>query len=276
MAPRKIKVKVEAAGEHEIEVPEEFLHKDDINEKYAPKDTFQAELERRVESITKERKKPEDLIVDDVFVKSLIDKRKDDVIKMLGLPKPGEGPDLTKVATEAEARVREAEVKPLAEQVKAGAEEISGLRGRDLDAQVHEAANTVGVVPDLVDLVKMYVRDRVGWDPKLKQWFVKKVDGSEGFEFSTDPKAGGAPYKKVRELLQDMARDPARKAWFADRTQAGADFRGNGDVRGMTVDIFNKLKPADKTKFMTEHPEEAARIMGEIQTAGESRLFAPR
>lgn len=275
--PAVIKFTAPAAGEHEVPIPDDYLHKDSLKDEYVPKAQFQEELGRRVAAVTKDHKKPEELINDDTFVATLLSKRKDNVIKMLGLPEPGQIPDVGKVRNEVTEAVRRDEVEPLAKQMKVATEEIGSLRIRDLKGQVSNSGVKLRVVPDLMDLVSIHVQQLVDWDPDHRQWFAKRTDGKEGFQYSTDPKAGGYPYKTVPELMLDLSRDPTKKAWFETTTQEGAGYKGGGgNGRDVTVESYQKMSSSDQTAFATEHPEEFSAIMQQIQTAGEAKLFARR
>lgn len=274
-AERKISVELEGKT-HELPVPAGFVHEDDLKELYIPKDQFQGELTRRVQSVTKDLKRPEDLLADPEFFKTFVDTRKEDLMKTLEI-KPGDKDmDVTKIQTEVMERIRRDEVAPLQTQMKGASDEIDILRVRDLDGQVVQAGSMLRVVPDLQDLVKIFVRQRAGWDGERKQWFIKKLDGSEGFEFSADPNKGGYPYMTVREFLEKDKRSNEHKNWYEAGTQEGADFRGghgSSDARSMNVEQFQKLPPAERTKFAQDYPAEFAALMQQIRIAGEDRLF---
>jgi hypothetical protein len=272
---RKMTVKIDGK-DHEIAPPEGFLHIDDVKESHIPKDHFQEELTRRVQSVTKDMVKEADLVKDPEFLKRFAEGKKDDLRKLLDIKIDKDAQDITKIQTEAMERVRREELSPLQTEVEAYKGEVGELRIRDLDAQTIQAGAGLRVVPDLMDLVKIYVRQHAGWDPERKAWFIKKQDGTEGFEFAVSPKKGGAPYMTVEEFLEKDKRSGSHKSWYEAGTQNGADFRGgsNGDLRSINLEQYQKLSPADKTKFGQEHPTEFANIMRQMQSAGEDRLYS--
>lgn len=270
------KMTIELDGKtHELPVPKGFVHEDDIKDKYTPKDAFQEELTRRVQSVTKGLVKEEDLVKDPEFFKRYTEAKKEDLMKALNIPPSKDPVDVTKIQTEVMERIRRDEVKPLETGLKTASEEIGQLRSRDLDAQVVQIGSVLRVVPDLQDLVKIFVRERSGWDAERKQWFIKKFDGTEGFELSADPTKGGYPYMTVKEFLENDKRKGDHKNWYETGTQPGGDFRGgnNSDPRTMNVEQFNKLTPSEKTQFATAHPTEFTALMNQVRVAGEDRLF---
>lgn len=272
--PHKIKFNAPTAGEHEIELPAEFLHLDEVKTQYSPKDQFQSELERRVKSITEGLRKPEELITDEPFFKTFVEKRKDDLMKALNIPAPKDGPDIPKIRGELTEQITREQITPLQESIKAATTEIDSLRERDLAAQVFSSAAGLRVVPTLVDLVQLYVRGKAGWDKEQKQWFIKKEDGSEGFEFSSDPKKGGHTFLGIKEYMEKLSVSPDKKSWFEVGSQPGAGFNaGSGNPKTMTVDQFQKLSAADKTKLYSDSPDDFTRLMDEIRQAGETKLF---
>ena len=276
---RKIKIPAPAitpgATEVEIELPPEWMHLEDIAETHTPKDQFQAELTRRVQSITKDLVKPEDLLGNEEFLKRVAAEKKDDMIKLIGiLPPKGGDVDVAKIQAEVTERVRRDEVKPLFDQTKGLEAEVSLLRRRDLQATILEANKDLQVVPDLSDLVVMYVAERVVWDPTSKSWFVKKMDGTEGYEFSSDPQRGGHPYKGPRELLEDIKKKGDHKSWFTSGVQPGADFQKGpaGTPGSMSLEQYDALPSEQKTAFAQEHEQEFTRLMDLKRAAGEQKL----
>lgn len=270
---RKFKFKI-GDVEHEAVVPEGWLAKAEVAEDFMPKDKFQEELKRRVDSATKELKKPEDLLNDEEFLTKAATEKKDFFVKLLEV-KAGDI-DVAKLQTEAMDRVRTDEVKPLQEAAKKTVETIQVLRRRDLDGQIATAALTLGVDPELNDLVKIFVRDHSNYSPDHDSWLIKRLDGSDGFELSTDPdKQGSHPYMSAAEFLEVTKKGGKKKIWFKATTQEGVDYQGaeHGDGRVATLDQFTKLSPADQTKFYGTNPEQHGKFMDQIRTKGEQSLM---
>lgn len=276
-APRKVSIDLEGGKKHEFEIPAEYIHQDDLKETHTPKDQFKVELDRRVASVTKDLKKPEDLLADGEFVKRVATERKDDVLKHLGID-PKSGPmDVTKIQTDVTERLTREKIAPLEAQFTAASTEIGLLRQRDLDSQTSISGKGLGIEDDNLELVKLYIRERAAWDQERKQWFIKKLDGTEGFEFSSDPKKGGYPYMTVREYLEDIKQKGERKGWFTSTVQEGADYKGGGgDPNAMTLEQFQKLSPTQKTEFYQKHQALYMKFMEQIRQAGEAKLFAGR
>lgn len=277
--PRTLKIPVpqdaKAGGEIDFALPDDFLHKDDIKESYLPKDHFEGELKRRVDSVTKGMHKKEDLLKDEEFLKEVAQSNRDKLIPLMGIDPKGNLPDLEKLTNEVTERVTKTHVDPLKVQVSQLGEENNALRLRSLSAQVYSAGSRPDsrIVPDLLELVEIHVRGKAGWDQERKEWFIKNAAG-DGFELSSNPKKGGHPYKTVDEFISDLAREEGKKAWFEAPGQPGAGYSGSGGGANVTtLEQYNKLKPAEKTAFAQQHPEEFTRIMGEIAAAGEKTLF---
>lgn len=275
--PTERKITVEIEGKkHEVLLPEGYVHTDELKDTHVAKEHFQTELQSRLANITKGLRKPEDLITDADFTKTFIEKRKDDLMKVLNITPSKSDIDVTKIQNETADRVRREELSPLAEKLKFADEEVGLLRGRDLDGQVATVGLDLGIDPTLMDLVKLFVAGKFGWDPERRQWFQKKVDGSEGFELSGNPNKGGQPYVGVREFLEGIHQKGSHKSWFTTTTQPGAGFRGTGSPKSMTVEQFQKLSPNDKTKLYHENNDLYNSLMAQIQSAGEEKLFAKR
>lgn len=273
--PTERRIQVEVEGKKiEVAVPDGFVHQDDLKETHMPKDTFLGEVQRRVESLTKELRKPEDLIGDATFFETFVEKRKDDLVKKLNVTVKKDEVDIGKIQVEAMDKVRREEIDPLQKGIKTRDEEIGVLRVRDLEAQVSDAALHLNVVPDLIDLVKLHVRKQAEWDGERKQWFIQKPDKS-GFELSSDPKAGGHPYEGVREFMEKLSRDTSKKAWFNTAIQAGGNYRGTeGDqTRNITLERYEKMTSTEQTDWARQFPTEFGKLMAEKQTAGEQKLF---
>lgn len=274
-APKTIKFTAPAAGDHEVAFPdfEKYLSLEEVAASHMPKEAFQTELERRVTGITKDLRKPDDLVKDPDFLKRMAKERRDDLIKELGITQTPGAPDIAKIRDEIAAAINTETVTPLKAQVAAGVQEIDILRVRDLDGQIVAAQAANRAVPGLQDLITLYVRGRSAWDPDRKQWFIKK-EGGEGFEFSTDANKNGHPFMTPKEYVARLVKDPEKKSWFETGTQEGPGYTGvKGDPRAMTLTAYNALSAADKTQFGVDNPVEFARIMQEIATAGENKLF---
>lgn len=273
---RKISV---PAGAATVEIPAEWLHKDQVGETHVTKEFFEQEIRDRLATATKGKYKPEELIALPDFLKTVAEQKKDDLVKLLNIKPAGAGEvDIGKIQTEALDRFRRDELKPVQDSIKTYEDEIGFLRTRDLDAQVAEAVNG-RVPPDLLDLVKLYVRERAAYDKDSRGWFVKKLDGGDGFEFSTSTEKG-ARYMKPKELIDRLQKSGEKKSWFIAGTQAGAGYAGgggsgNGSNGATTLEQFQKLTPAQQAQLYRDNPENFTKLMGELQSAGEARLFAP-
>jgi hypothetical protein len=268
-----IKFNAPAAGEHDVEIPADYLHKDDVTKTHVPKDQVEPIIVDRLTRATKGLAKPDDLVRNDEFLQRVATERKEDLVKLLGLP--ADKVDVPKIQQEAVERLNKETVEPLTKKVGELATDNATLQGRVLDAQVTEASVDLNVDPELRDLVKLFVRQNFAWDPEKKEWFQKKA-GGEGFEFSGDPNNTGQPYVMVKEYLTKIKREGKNKSWFLAGTQNGSSFSNTGDASTMTAERYDKLPPAEKTKFAVEHPDRFAAIMEEKQQAGERKLVGAR
>jgi hypothetical protein len=273
--PKDRKVKVPHGTEAiDFTIPEEWFHKDDIAETHVEKSKFATELSSRVAEITKDKKTADELLSDEKFIERVAKEKKDAVLKVLNINPSRTDIDVAKITEEAMAQVRKDEVEPLKKQLPEKDKEIDSLRLRALDAQVAEACIANGVVGDLTDLVKLYVRERTTWDGDRKDWFVKKKDGSSGYEISTNPKSPH-PWQGVSELLEKTKQSGEKKSWFVAGTQAGPEFKGGGGggSGAVSLESFQKLSPAERTQFYRDHPTEYSTFMDQIRQSGESALF---
>lgn len=262
-------------GATEVEIPKDWLHTEEIKDTHVTKEHFETEVKGRVERAQAGRFKPEELMESEDFLKTFVEKKKDPLMKLLDIKPTKDQIDVAKVVQETTEKVRREELGPAQVQLKTAGEEIHVLRVRGLDAQVAEAALRFRVRPDLLDLVKLYVRERADWDPERREWFIKKLDGTKGFETSLSSKAGGHPWMGVAEFLEKDSKSGEKKSWYDAATQAGPGYEGGPSGGGtMTLEQFQKLSPADQTKYYHTNPTEYMQFMSQIQKAGEDRLFA--
>ena len=89
---REFKFKV-GDSEHTVSVPEEWVHKTEVEEGYMSKTKFQDELKRRVDSVTTGMVKTEDALKDESFLTKAAEANKDFFLKLLEI-KPGKDGDV--------------------------------------------------------------------------------------------------------------------------------------------------------------------------------------
>lgn len=271
--PKDRKVKVTHGSEQiDFSIPEDWFHKDDISETHIEKGKFATQLNERVTEVTRGMFKPDDLIKDPAFVKRVAEEKKDDVLKVLNISPSRTDVDVAKIVTETTEKIRREELTPLQKQMEASVGEIGQLRLRALDAEVAEACLIHGVVPDMADLVKLWVKEQTGWHGERKDWFVKKSGAENEFEISTDPKSKH-PYAGVSELIGKTKQKGEKKSWFLAGTQPGPGYTGGGGSGAVTLEEFQKKSPAERTQFYRDNPDQYSQFMNQIRESGEDKLF---
>ena len=232
----KHKVKVPpSAAEQEIEIELDLatlglITKQELGEKYSPKDVFEAELGRRVASITKGRYTLEDLESNAELKQKVMDK--------LGVKLTPDGkPQLTadQVASLQEDW-RKRELTPVVGEKEKAVSRVQKLLDRILEGEILQAGVEAHLFDHLlkpvsqggpVPIVSM-LRPAFGFSDEHEAHFVKK---GEGFEFSSDPKATGRPYMTPREFVLDWA-TKKENAPFVNTAKPGAPKLGQPGIEG--------------------------------------------
>jgi hypothetical protein len=216
---RKIKIKLADGTEQEIEVPEGFLSPDEVKAQYMPKSGFEAELNRRSESIT--NKKLSELEGDDEFFNKLLEKRG------VALADPKKESKLTTdQLKEAQAQWEKKVLEPIKQQLEQEKGRSTKLLDASLNSEILSAAAEAGVLPALLKapaagqpaMIVNMLRGMFGYDEKTNGFYVKKGDS---FEFSSSPSEESGPYKRVSEFLKDWSADKGNKPFITDRRQDG-------------------------------------------------------
>lgn len=278
---RKIKVPIPAGttGEIEVEIPAEFVHPEEpaFKDKFTPAADFQAELTRRVANVTKGLIKRDEAIEDPEFLGAIATKKRDELLKIMKI-EPGAGaPDIKAIRAELEVGVRKEFVTPLEARVAEQDSEIGDLKVAGLRGEVALAALELNMEPENQDLVEMFVQKHAAYDPKARRHFIKKMNGEEGFEYSTDPKRGGNTHMGVAEFLAKLKKGGEKKTWFRDGTQPGAGFQaGDPNAEAMTLERFQKLTSTERTKFYQTNAAKYREFMAQIRDAGEAKLAGVR
>lgn len=259
----------------EAEVPSGWHHQSDLKDTHVEKSQFASELDRRVQEITKNRKTPDELLSDEGFLKTVATTKKDPILKILNIEPSRVDLDVQKMTSEITDRVTREVVSPLENKAKELEAENSFLRDQSLDAEAIQAAVAMRVPEDMQDLVKLFIRQHSKYDPASKRHFIKKLNGQDGFELSSDPQKNGHPYMTPRELLEREKRSGNRKSWFNVASQAGPGFEsGPGHEGELTLDQFKKMTGAQQTAVYQKNPEVYNSFMEAIRQEGENALFA--
>lgn len=274
--PMDRSIEVEANGAKvKVAIPTGWVHENDIRETHVTKDHFEGEIRNRLATATQGRFKPEELMADETFLKTIAEKQKDKLIPLLQIQPPKDAADIVRIQKDIEDRITQQVVTPLQTTNKTLVEEIDVLRTRDLDSQSALACADLQVVPENVDLVKLYIRQRMAWSPEQKAWFVKKASG-EGFELSLDSKKGGTLHMQAGELLETIHRSGEKKGWFVAAGQSGANFRGNRGSGQMTLEEFVKLPSGEQTALYTSDPKLFNEFQAKIAAKGEELLYGAK
>lgn len=204
----------------EIELPDGWISPD-AAKNYMRKDTFEAELSRRVDGVVKNQgyRKPEDLLNDEEFAKTFIEKK--------GLNTDANAKTLQEQINRAKDDLLAREVKPRDEKITKAQEKINALLNRQLRGSILEAGQAAKVKPEFLKvpegvgpnaappLVNMF-RDYFGYSDEHDEHFVKS--GENSFQF---PTKGNRPYKDALEFFAELKQNPAYKYLFEEEIQGG-------------------------------------------------------
>lgn len=244
------KVSVEIDGQaREIELPEGFLPEADIRDKYVPKESVESLVQERVGRAKKGRYTPDELMEDEEFIERFAKSKAEQLREKLGIKGK---PDDQQVEA-LRKQIEEQMVAPLSKQVEGYKAEVTKLRQRSLDAEVGDAAGALGVHEDLVELVRVWARDRVDHDEE-HGWVVLKAPGEPEVIVAEDGKT--IRPKRVQDLLAELKRTGERKSWFKDETRGGIGIGGPGKG-GSSHKPIADMSEADKMAFIRENGQEA-------------------
>jgi len=287
----------EGIGEREVEVPGVMLESQ-VNELFMPKTAFNAELDRRVKSITEGSYKPEDLEKappearakyverlaavdpDVVHLQTLTanPEAKARVLDRLGV-KPGAGaPTPEQVAAEAQriraqvlGEVKAAEIEPRDKKLAKASARITVLTRGMLRSQILSAAASAGVKKPLLGalnsdtpapIVSM-LEPAFGYDDEKESWFVRE---GNGFKMAPTPTADRL-HMNVDEFVRLWASDKGNSDFIDPQGQAGPGLGGQQPVGvGSGKDIW--LTPEEAADHATYEAAaaQAAKQGGVVKT----------
>lgn len=233
----KVKAKVPINGtEQEIEfdlnpAAYNLLTKDEVGTGYMPKESFEAELGRRM----KGRVTLDDLVSNAELRSQAFEK--------LGVKVNSDGkPQLTAdQLASAQQEWETKHLKPVSTAKDQAEARAAKLLDRILEAAIVQAAAEAGVYKNLITpatdggkppIVAM-LRDTFAYSDEHDAHFVRKGDG---FEFASNPKESGKPYRGVREHVLEWSRQKDNP--FIDAKKPGGAGLGQpGGGQGGTVTI---------------------------------------
>ena len=259
-ATRTLRTTVSVAGEsHEVEValPDGYLTPDEVREHYMPRDNFQSELSRRLRG----KANPDELLNDEAFIDRVLETHEDRLREALKIENNG-GPTPEQLDRVRE-QLRREELAPLEERLESLQGSNESLRSRILHGEVLEASRDVGVVDDLLPLVEDHYGKRVKWDDDWKQYFVVDKDGE--FELTSRPERGKAPYKTVREDLEERRKSGNYPSWFKAKQRSGSGFDRAGGG-GVNLDLDAQIAEAEKAGNRSEAARLKAQKLKKLQT----------
>lgn len=231
----------------EVPAPDGVFLKEEVESDFVPKEVYRKELSRQAQKAREGYVKPDELVEDEEFLDRLAKDRGDFFRERLKITPPkGDDVDVEKIR----GQIVEQEVEPLRGQLSEAQQEIERLRVHALDAEVADASDALGVVSDIRDLVKLWVRGRVTWDED-HGWIVTDEDGNPDYVVEGDKPVP----KGVKHLLDDVKRRGEKKAWFASETRDGIDYKGH-DGRTPTK-APAEMDEAEKIEFIREHGKDA-------------------
>lgn len=247
----KIKVVIDGT-EHEVDLPQEYIHESEITEKYVSKEVVDDLIKRRIKNAKENASK--ELAKDVNFFVQLAKER--------GIPvtddgeyKPNKDVDVSKIRAEIAQTVREQEIKPLETK-------IQKLLSSQLQAEIVQSASEAGiskalltpVIPGTPPPIVNMLRDYFAYDSESEQWVVK--DG-EHYRLSTTP-ASGKPFMGVREFIFSLQKNDSWSNYFEDTRQRGSNYQRNITGNFKHVSTKADLKTVeDKVNYIKEYGREA-------------------
>ncbi len=206
--PKKLKVQHNGA-EIEIDLPEGTLSADEVSESYMRKTVFQTELDRRLAKLSEGMAKRDDLLVDEEFLQTMLEKQGKELFdpEKAKKGKQQTGESMAAELARAEQEWTKKNLEPA--QLKATKAEslVGSLRQKILHGMILQAGIDGGVkkifltppdsngIPPLVS----FVENMFAFDPTLDEFFVRG-DEEGSFAFSSKPDEGH-PYKNVAEFM---------------------------------------------------------------------------
>lgn len=278
------KTTVEIDGkQHEVEI-DGVIPEAKVNELYMPKDAFQAEMKRRVDSaIEGEREK----LLEGRFTLDDLEGNEElrgQVITKLDL-KPGAGGKseeefaaaIRKAREEATRDLTVREIDPRKKELEKAGHRITALTQKALRAEIVRAAAALGVKPSLLKpptpdaqppIVAM-LENAFGYDGEAETWFVR-----EGDSFKVAPNATkDRLYMNVEEFLTSWTEDKGNAEFIDAQRQPGPGLGGDktpGTQSGRDV-YLSPEEAADHTKFQ-EAKERATKQGGVVKTTGYDKI----
>lgn len=282
---RKFKITIDGAErEIEIDVPvaelvrelpaEErktqlgMLTREEIAQTHLPRETFEAEMTRRVNSATQGYVKLDDLPKDEKLRQKIFD--------LLGVKISADGkPQLTAdQVAQLQKDWREKELAPAVQRAEKAESRIKGLLNQGLSSAIVQAAAAAGVHEhmlkppaegQLAPIVAMLA-------PMFKysdEHDAHFVGAKDGFAFSADPQRSGSPYKGVTEFVTEWAASKDNSPFINAKTPGGPKLGGPGGPKGGAVTIE---EPSDRPITLQEY-QAASQEAGEggrvvVKTAG--------
>ena len=245
-------ITVEVNGEeHEVPAPKGWVSEEVLREGYVPKSTHHAAVRNEVKEATKGLVNRDDLFEDDEFVKQVAERRKDDLISMLGVnTAPAGKPDEDRVQRIAQ-QIEEQKVTPLRKELEGALGEVEKWRNRGFEADIAEAFSEFGVETEdgMVGPRKKYLRDLAAFDEELGAWVVKAEDGTPDFVVGED---GKPRPKTIVDVVRDMRKSGKYPGWFRGETRSGVGFKGSG-APGGGQKKRGEMSAAEKAEYIGEH-----------------------
>jgi hypothetical protein len=246
--PNTIKVAIDGK-EHEVQVPEDqFVPKEDLDDKYVLKSFHESQLNKAGASTRKSVE--EELRNSDKFFAELAKSKGVPIDDSGKYKKPeGEKIDIEKIRNETADAIREKEVGPLSQK-------LGRLLDSQLVAETIQAGSEAGIKRSLMrsirdgapPLIVSLVRDQVAFDEEHNYFALKN-----GEKFEYNPNGNETrPYKGIRELFEGMKKDQAYADYFEDTRQRGSGFQGKQSGSGMVVKKRSEMTATEKSEYIKE------------------------
>lgn len=264
-----------AGAQHEVEIDAATLPESAVSEvarthKLVKGDTFNEELNRRVDGVVKNKglRSPDELLDDQPFVAKVLEKH--------GKVDAAQAATQLTARVESERRTWDEKIfKPVADENAAlkttNSRLLTGILHKDILAAAAgrvkpEYLRPVGAsrIPYIVAVHEA----AFGFDEKTGAHLARTADG-QGFEFSTDQKKYGMPYKGVQEFMEAWLVDPANKAFVESTSQPGPGMGGAaGGSRAESGVIWLSQEEAADMDTRRRANEEAKKTGAIVKTRG--------
>lgn len=255
-----IKITVDGA-EKEVALPDGVLLESDVRARFTENAVVaqqKADFEKEIRG-----KLPAELMNNEEYIERLVRVKGETLRQRLGIKK-GDEPDKDKLLEQ----FRDQELKPLTEQLSAKDVRINELLERQQQNEAKVACVDGGIRDELLDLVQPWVAAQMKWSDEHKAYVV--IENGE-VQYKVGENGRTVP-KTALDLLADVEKSGKKKDWFKARVRDGANYQGSRGSRTVSLDDFEKMSPADRSKLHKDEPELYRQLMQAREEKGNAAL----